>query len=310
MISFDDIIPPVDRALLESELNQDRFVRTTNKGGNEIYIINHHNAPNSMREIGRLREMAFRMAGGGTGMPYDIDEADTDPVHYYEQLIVYNRQDKEIVGGYRFILGEKSYDQIKKKFHLSTAHYFDFSSKMMEDYLPYSIELGRSWVQPAYQPSVNARKGLFSLMNIWDGLGGLVTQYPSCKYFFGKVTLYPHYNRQARNLLLSFMEFYFPSRPDLCEPKPELLATFDTKEFDQKFDKTLPFKDGIKVLSKMLRAYGEQIPPLFNIYMNLSTSMMTFGTATNPDFGSVEETGLLIEIEHIEPRVKERHIHY
>ncbi len=305
----DAIIDPVDRSLIESELTSDRFVRDTNKAGNKIYMINHHNAPNTMREIGRLREVSFRYAGGGTGLEIDIDEYDTCE-KCYEQLIVYNPEDREIVGGYRFILGENAWDEEKGEFRLSTSHYFNFTERMKEDYLLHSIELGRSWVQPDYQPSVNPRKGVFSLMNIWDGLGSLCIKYPEVKYFFGKVTMYTNYNKEARDLLLAFMAHYFPNRPDLCEPKRSFFSGFDQSLFDQLFDKNLPYSEGFKLLHKLLKERGEWIPPLINIYMNLSSTMVTFGTAKNPDFGDVEETGLLVTIGDIYPEITSRHIDY
>ncbi|MEQ6168101.1 GNAT family N-acetyltransferase [Ekhidna sp. MALMAid0563] len=304
-----EIIAPIDRELIEQELNEERFVRDTNKGGNKIYILNHHNAPNVMREIGRLREVSFRYAGGGTGEEVDIDSADTSD-RCYEQLVVYNPEDREIIGGYRFITGERARNPETGDFELSTAHYFDFSDRMKEEFLPYSIELGRSWVQPDYQPANNPRKGLFALMNIWDGLGCLVTQYPEIKYFFGKVTMYTSYNTEARNILLSFMAHYFPNRLGLCEPKKELFAGFDDALFKKHFDKDLSYQDGFKLLHKLLKERGEFIPPLINIYMSLSDTMMTFGTAQNPDFGDVEETAILVTIEDIHQEVIDRHVNY
>lgn len=303
------IIDPIDRALLESELTEARFVRNTNKAGNKIYIVNHHNSPNTMQEIGRLREESFRAAGGGTGLSVDIDEADTSE-RCYDQLIVYSPEDREIVGGYRFITGEKAKNPSNGSFDLSTAHYFDFTDQMKDEYLPYSIELGRSWVQPSYQPSVNPRKGVFALMNIWDGLGSLVINYPEIKYLFGKVTMYTHFHSEARDILLSFMSHYFPNRPDLCTPKEELNAPHDKKLFDELFQKDMSYEEGFKLLNKLLKERGEYIPPLINIYMGLSKTMITFGTAQNPDFGDVEETGILVTIADIHQEVKDRHIHY
>lgn len=304
-----DIIAPIDRELIEHELTDERFVRDTNKAGNKIYIVNHHNAPNTMQEIGRLREVSFRHAGGGTGLPVDIDEADTSE-RCYEQLIVYSPEDREIVGGYRFITGERAFNEQTGDFELSTAHYFDFTERMKQEFLPHAIELGRSWVQPNYQPGINPRKGLFALMNIWDGLGSLVINYPEINYFFGKVTMYTHYNKEARDILLSFMNHYFPNRPDLCSPKPELHAPYDDTLFNEHFEKGLPYEEGFKLLHKLLKERGEYIPPLINIYMGLSKTMITFGTAQNPDFGDVEETGVLVTIADIHPEVTDRHINY
>ena len=305
----EDIIAPVERQLIEAELTEERFVRNTNKGDNKIYIINHHNSPNTMREIGRLREVSFRYAGGGTGHEVDIDEYDTCE-RCYEQLIVYNPEDQEIIGGYRFITGGRALNEETGEFDLSTAHYFDFTDVMKEKHLSHSIELGRSWVQPDYQPAVNPRKGVFALMNIWDGLGTLVVSYPHIKYFFGKVTMYTNYNKEARDILLGFMAHYFPMRPDLCAPKPEYHAGFNQSLFDRYFDKSLEYTEGFKQLNKLLKERGEWIPPLINIYMNLSSTMVTFGTALNPDFGDVEETGLLVTISDIYPEITSRHIDY
>ena len=132
------IIKPVSRALLMEELNESRFLRETNRAGNEIYVVTAAECPNVMREIGRLREWAFRSAGGGTGEEVDIDAEDLAP-DGYQQLVVWDPAAKEIVGGYRFIICQSG-DQK----HLSTEHYFRFSDEFRRDYLPYAIELGRS----------------------------------------------------------------------------------------------------------------------------------------------------------------------
>ena len=267
----EEIISPIDKDLIEQELGDERFVRDTNKGGNKIYILNHHNAPNTMREIGRLREVSFRYAGGGTGKSLDIDEADMAE-RCYEQLIVYSPEDREIIGGYRFIIGDRAYNEGSGEFDLSTSHYFDFSDQMKKDFLPYAIELGRSWVQPNYQPSINPRKGVFALMNIWDGLGCLVTSYPQIKYFFGKVTMYTSYNKEARDILLSFMAHYFPNRLNLCRPKGTLFSGFEDGLFKDHFDPEMEYQEGFKLLNKLLKEREEFIPPLINIYMSLSST--------------------------------------
>lgn len=298
------IIEPIDRAVMESELTVDRFVRHTNKGNNEIYIVNHHNSPNVMLEIGRLRELSFRSAGGGTGLPYDIDHYDTDEI-CYEQLIVYSREDRAIIGGYRFIEVNKA-TRGDGSIGISTASYFNFSDRFLKDFAPYTIELGRSWVQPDYQPSVNPRKGIFALDNIWDGLGALTKLY-NVKFFFGKVTMYPSYNPKARDILLYFMHFYFPDNDNLMEPKEPLGIHSDPKEFEEIFN-DLSFQDGFKALNSYIRGLNETIPPLVNIYMGLSPTMKTFGTMRNTDFGDVEETGIMVTIEDVYPEKKERHI--
>lgn len=301
------IIAPIDREILMNELHAIGKLRTTRKGGNEIYQVNIHNAPNVVKEIGRLREVTFRFAGGGTGKPIDLDEYDTDDL-CYEQLIVWSPEDQEIVGGYRFIHCKKAIlgeDDIR----LSTSHYFDFEPRFVTDYLPYTLELGRSWVQPNFQPSNNPRKGLYALDNIWDGLGALVHTYPDIRYFFGKVTMYPTYNQESRDFLLHFMHHYFPDKQGLMKPFQPLQQNYDA-DFVESQLAGLEFKEGFKVLNSYVRARGENVPPLVNIYMNLSPTMLCFGTAVNHEFGDVEETGILVTLADIYDDKKERHINY
>jgi len=302
---MEPIITAIDRTVLKAELNEDRFIRTTRKGDNEIYIVNIHNAPNVLKEIGRLRELTFRTAGGGTGRSIDLDHYDTDEI-CYEQLIVWSPEDEEIVGGYRYI---KCGDALlpNNEIALSTQHYFDFTDKFLKEYLPNTIELGRSWVQPLFQPSINPRKGLFALDNIWDGLGALVVNNPDIKYFFGKVTMYPNYNRESRDFLLHFMRHYFPDNEHLMKPYHRLEQNYDVAFCDAQLE-GLDFKEGFKVLNSYIRDRSENIPPLVNIYMNLSPTMKTFGTAVKPDFGTVEETGILVTIADIYEEKKVRHI--
>lgn len=304
---MEDIIAPVDRGVIKSELTRDAFLRYTNNGNNEVYLINYHTAPNVMREIGRLRELTFRSAGGGTGQALDIDENDTCE-HNFDQLIAWNPEDEEIIAGYRVIRCDRARDK-NGVFHLSTAHYFQFSDEFIENYLPYAIELGRSWVQPKYQPSIDNRKGLFSLDNLWDGLGALVEINPDIKYLFGKVTMYPHFNAKARDLLIFFMETYFPDKRKLLQPYQNIVVGYKT-DITPYLDlfKGLSYKEGYKVLNKYIRDLGENVPPLINTYMNLSPTMMCFGTALNDEFGEVEETGILITLDDIYPAKKERHI--
>ncbi|MEN9442425.1 MAG: hypothetical protein RLZ33_2502, partial [Bacteroidota bacterium] len=294
---MENIIAPIDKEIIKAELSPECFVRKTRKGDNEIYIIDQHNAPNTLQEIGRLREVTFRASGGGTGLPVDLDEFDTNE-KCYKQLIVWSPEDEEIVGGYRYIKCSEAIDETTGEILLSTTHYFDFSERFINDYLPYTIELGRSWVQPNFQPTVNPRKGLFALDNIWDGLGALVIFNPEIKYFFGKVTMYPNYNTASRDFLLHFMNHYFPDKENLMKPFHPLVQNYDRSYVEGQL-KGLDFKDGFKVLNSAVRENGEFIPPLVNIYMNLSPTMKTFGTAVNPDFGNVEETGILVTIADI-----------
>lgn len=300
------MMQPVDRTLLEKELSPERFVKKTNKGDNDIYIVNYHNAPNVLKEIGRLRELSFSQAGGGTGNDIDLDDFDTSE-NCYEQLIVYDREDREIVSGYRFKDCSTAISP-SGEILLSTKHYFNFSDKFIKEYLPYTIELGRSWVQPLYQAGGgSSRKGIFALDNIWDGLGSIIINYPHIKYFFGKVTMYSSYNKQARNALLYFMNSYFPDLENLVTPIHPIEINTDLSEI-KRLIRDKNFDEGLKSLYQYLKSHGETVPPLINTYMKISDTMKSFGTALNPDFGGVEETAILVTIDDIYPEKKERHI--
>jgi hypothetical protein len=302
------IIPAVDRSLLKSELTSERFLRYANNGNNQIYLVDYHNAPNTVREIGRLREMTFRNAGGGTGLSLDLDENDTHD-NCYQQLITWNPEDEEIVAGYRLIKCKMAGLDEHGKINLSTAHLFNFSDKFIRHYLPHTIELGRSFVQPKYQPGIDNRKGIFSLDNLWDGLGAVVMLNSDIKYLFGKVTMYQHYHSEARDILLYFMHHYFPDPDKLVRPYDHLKLSYKSEEkmFLGMFD-GLDYKNGYKLLNSKIRSYGENIPPLINTYMNLSPTMKTFGTALNDEFGAVEETGIMITLEDIYESKKQRHL--
>ena len=301
-----EIIQPIDKELLKSELTPERQLRMTNKSNNEIYVITAHNSPNVMKEIGRLREIAFREAGGGTGKSMDIDEFDTMD-NCYKQLIVWNPEAEEIIGGYRYLLGTDVELDENGQPILATGHMFHFSDKFMKDYMPQTIELGRSFVSLEYQSSKMGAKSLFALDNLWDGLGALTVVMPNVKYFFGKMTMYPSYVRKGRDMILYFLKKHFNDHDNLIKPMKPLKIETDEKELEQLFCEE-SFKDDYRILNREVRKMGYNIPPLVNAYMGLSPTMKMFGTAINYGFGDVEETGILIAVDEILEENRIRHI--
>ena len=302
-----EIIQPISKELLKKELTPERQLRMTNKSHNEIYIVDAHNAPNVLLEIGRLREIAFREAGGGTGKPYDLDEFDTMD-NCYKQLIVWNPEAEEIIGGYRYILGTDVEVGADGQPILATSHMFHFSERFMRDYMPQTIELGRSFVSLAYQnTNKNGSKSLFALDNLWDGLGALTVIKPNVKYFFGKMTMYPSHIRKGRDMILSFLNKHFDDTENLITPMKPLEIEEDPEELKKLFCEE-SFKDDYRILNREVRKLGLNIPPLVNAYMSLSPTMKLFGTAINDGFGDVEETGILIAVDEILEEKRMRHI--
>lgn len=302
----EEIIKPIDKAVLKSELTPDRLLRMTNKSHNEIYIITAHNAPNVMKEIGRLREIAFREAGGGTGKSMDIDEFDICE-NCYKQLIVWNPETQEIIGGYRYLLGSEWEINSDGQPKLATSHMFHFSDRFLKEYMPYTVELGRSFVTLEYQSSRMGSKSLFALDNLWDGLGALTVVKPNIKYYFGKMTMYPSYIRRGRDMILYFLKKHFDDKENLIIPMKPLKIETDEAELRQLFCED-DFKKDYKILNREVRKLGYNIPPLVNAYMGLSPTMKLFGTAINYGFGDVEETGILIAVDEILESKRVRHI--
>lgn len=300
------IIPPVDVALIRKELSQDLFLRTTNKAGNELYLFKAADAPHTMREVGRLREEAFRFYGGGTGKEVDIDDFDTDP-DGYTQLIVWDPSEQAILGGYRFIFGSDVKVGADGRPHLATGEMFHFSLQFMTEYLPYTIELGRSFVSLPYQSTRMGSKSMFALDNLWDGLGALTVLNKEMKYFYGKVTMYSDYNKEARNLILYFLDKHFHDHEELVVPISPLPIEVDPERMAELFP-TDNFRINYRALNKEVRRLGINVPPLVSAYMSLSPEMRVFGTAINHEFGGVEETGILIAIDKILAEKRERHI--
>ena len=301
-----EIISPVSKELLKSELTRERQLRMTNKSNNEIYVVTAHQAPNVMREIGRLREIAFREAGGGTGKEVDIDEFDTCE-NCYKQLIVWNPDEEEIIGGYRYLMGTDWELDDQGQPILATSHMFHFSEKFLRDYMPYTVELGRSFVSLEYQNVQKNTKSIFALDNLWDGLGALTVLFPNLKYFFGKMTMYPSYVRKGRDMILYFLKKHFDDKENLITPMKPLVLESDPDELEQLFSGK-NFKEDYRILNSEVRKMGYNIPPLVNAYMGLSPTMKLFGTAINYGFGDVEETGILIAVDEILEQKRVRHI--
>ena len=302
---MEPIIPPIDRDAIERELTPARFLRHTNKGDNQLYVVDAFNAPYTMREIGRLREEAFRQAGGGTGKSLDIDEFDTMP-EPCRQLIVWDPREREILGGYRFITGDKI-DMSGGVPRIATSHMFRFSDRFLREILPQTLELGRSFVSPAFQSSKAGSRALYALDNLWDGLGALTVVYPHIKYLFGKVTMYPAFGRRNLDLILGFLNKHFPDPDGYVRPIKAVETMAMSPEIQGLFSGA-SYKEDYKILHHLIREQGLNIPPLVNAYMSLSPTMRMFGTAVNEEFGDVEESGIFLTISDILQEKKERHI--
>jgi len=295
---------PIDQIL--AELTKDKLLRLTNNGNNEVYIFDNNTSPALMHEVGRVREITFRHAGGGTDKDLDIDEFDLDTQDPQKQLIVWDPENREMVGGYRYYFPPKGCNNCDVT-KLASSSYFSFSEKCHKKYFPHMMELGRSFVNPDYQSRAGGRKSLYALDNLWDGLGALILDNHHLKYLFGKVTMYPHFNQRARNMILYFLRRHFSDPDKLIVPLDP--ANIDIQEEEmRKLFRGWRYRDNYKILSREVRNLNETIPPLINAYMGLSPTMRTFGTFINHKFGDVEETGIMITLRDIYIEKINRHL--
>jgi hypothetical protein len=299
------IIPPVDKELLKAELNEETLLRDTNRAGNKLYVVGPE-AKNVIREIGRLREIAFRNDGGGTGEPLDIDKFDTDPAYGYRQLVLWDPEAEQIIGGYRFcICDEAVYDRYGQPI-LTSSHMFEFSKKFIEEYLPYTLELGRSFVSLEYQSSKAGAKTLYALDNLFDGIAALGVLYKKrISHFFGKMTIYKEYPQEAREIIMVFLRMYFGKKSRLIHIRKEVKV--ENKKKYLKLFKGNDFKEDYKVLKAEVLKHGVSIPPLVNTYMNVSPTMIYFGTGINDEFGDIYDSGILITFAELYPEKINRH---
>lgn len=302
---MEKIIDPVSLDLIKSELTPDKKLCDTNKAGNEIYIIDGQNAPNVLREVGRLREVSFREAGGSSGLSLDLDSFDTMEVSY-KQIVIWDPAAEAILGGYRYILGPDVKIKEDGQPLLATSHMFTFSEQFIKDYLPHVMELGRSFVTPDYQSSKAGAKAIFAMDNLWDGIGAVMMDHPGILYFFGKMTTYPSYDKSALDLILHFLWKHFPDPEGLVRPKDPIFPSTDGRLLDM----LLPdeeFKPDYRNLKEAVHKLGTSIPPLVNSYMNSSPTMKMFGTAVNDEFSDVLETGILVCFDEMYPDKRDRH---
>ena len=301
-----DLSIPIDRDLIKAELTDDKLLRTTNKAGNLIYLTTASESPNVMKEIARIRELAFRLCGAGSGKVFDMDEFDWAE-RPYKQLFVWDPQNEEIVGGYRLIFGNEVKINENGQPDLVTAGMYKFSEKFIKEYLPSTIELGRSFVHPDYQATKMGSKSLYSLDNLWDGLGAITVLRPDMKYFFGKVTVYPSYDEVARECIFTFLNTYFPDAENLVEPIEPFNRPEIAKDFEGLF-KGVGFKEEYKILNSNVRERGVNIPPLVNTYMGLSAKMKSFGYAVCEELGGLIEFAIMVPIYEMYEEKKARHI--
>lgn len=280
-----NIIHPVDRKAIKSELNNATLLGFT-KEGMKIFLTTKNVSPQTVNEIARLREMTFRKVGEGTGKKLDLDKYD----NYYSHLIVWNDQELDIVGAYRIGLGSEIMERYGNDgFYTSTL--FDFNDEFIKNYLPNSIELGRSFVQKKYW-NTNA------LNYLWQGIGAYLANYPSVQFMFGGVSISNNYSDEAKELITYYFGKWFNDDLNLANSKRKfIIAEKNQKEYAALFCSDNP-KGDYKILKKMIQPLGFSVPILFKHYSDLckekGVKFLDFGI--DPDFENCVDGLILVDV--------------
>jgi len=280
-----------DRAILKRELAQAESLGTT-ADGKTIYLWQRNGQEEApiLRELGRLREIAFRAVGEGTGKRRDTDSFDDDYLH----LILWDDEDLEIVGAYRFI--PTAMREPEALYSYSLFHYDD----KMQDILEHGIELGRSFIQPRYW----GRRGLDYL---WSGIGAYLARYPHYRYLFGPVSISGGLPPAARDLLVAFYRLWFPASHPLAASRrpypaslPEVLAQFGGEDYVEDLTR----------LKSLLGNLGCGIPPLYKQYSELcepgGVQFIDFGS--DPAFNNCVDGLVLVDLCYLKASRYQRYI--
>lgn len=298
------IIAPIDPQLMKQELTEDLFFCEAAHGNAKVYLLDNLTAPNVMKEIGRLREMAFRQGGGGTGEPMDLDRFDLDPsLGGYKQILLWDPERDSIIGGYRFVCCRNCQMDSEGQPIMPSSHLFTFSQRFLKHEFRNTIELSRSFISPEYQSTGDGlRQSVFALDNLLDAISKLPHML-HIKYFFGKMTIYRSFPQECLDMLQYFLHKYFPPRGKDSWLTAKQPIPFPAEGSMDDIFNGGDFANDYRILKDRLKQFDARIPPMINTYMNLSNTMQYFGGGFNDEFGDVIECGAIVKHQDI---LKER----
>ncbi|MCV2886134.1 lysophospholipid acyltransferase family protein [Aestuariibacter sp. AA17] len=284
---------PEDRAVLCQAIKRECEKLGETADGKIIYLYRHTRSSPIMRELGRLREIAFRAVGEGSNSRRDIDKYDSDYFH----LLLWDRDDLEIAGAYR--LGDaKALIESKGLEGLYSNSLFQYGDKM-DVYFENGLELGRSFVQPKYW-------GKRSLDYLWFGIGAFLSHNPQYRFLFGPVSLSDAYPKAAKDLLIQFYQIYFGGESDIASPRtpyhlpPELHLMFEGKNYKEDFAN----------LKHLLANMGVAVPTLYKQYSEIcepeGVKFLSFNI--DPDFNNCIDGLVVVDTHLLKPKKKERYL--
>lgn len=293
--TIETVAHPVDTKALKKTLYQSRLLGET-KDGKKIFFYQYQDDCPVMQEIARLRELTFRTVEEGTGQRHDLDQYDV----YYSHLVLWDENDLEIVGSYRIGEGHKiMQSQGVEGFYTSTL--FDLNPEFKK-YLPNSIELGRSFVQPRYW-------GQRSLDYLWYGIGAYLREQPDIRYLFGPVSMSNAYPHLAKEVIISFYQQQFGSDLNLATARQPFIVSEQAQQF-AKTEFNADYKSSFKILNSELKKLGVKVPMLYKQYVELCTDKGCHFIDFNidPDFNNCIDSLIMIELDKITDKKRQRYI--
>ena len=294
--TYQAIAPAEDREQLAEEIKGSEFIGETGDG-KHIYLFKHQANSVVMNELGRLRELTFRMVEEGTGKRRDLDKYD----EYYMHLLLWDSQDQQIVGAYRIFDTSRIFSGQEPDILYSSLIYK--YKENMKPYFKQGMELGRSFVQPKYW-------GKRSLDYLWYGIGALISKNPNYRYLFGAVSLSDGYPQEAKDMIVHFYATHFPARettvealyPYNIEPSklPELQAMFPGEDYSSEFT----------LLKKRLKKLDCTIPTLYKQYAELGEPGGVAICASGLDitFSNVIDGFVMVDIWKLKPAKRMRYL--
>jgi hypothetical protein len=293
--TYETVVHPVSRSLLKRQLYKSELLGET-ADGKKIFLHDAQENDVVLTEVGRLRELTFRTVEEGTGGKIDIDKYD----RYYRHIILWDDSDLEIVGAYRVGEGSRILRQLGLK-GLYTTTLFDFSASL-QNLLPQSLELGRSFVQPRYW-------GRRSLDYLWYGIGAYLRNHPEIRYLFGPVSLSNAYPAASKELIVSFYQHQFGSSQALAKPLMPFELSRETRAFAaQRF--SADYKTGFETLNRELERYGVKVPTLYKQYSELCDDRGCEFLAFNidPEFNYCVDSLILVDLDKVKIKKRQRYI--
>jgi putative hemolysin len=259
------------------------------QGEFDVYELAASQAPNIVREIGRLREISFRQAGEGTGSSFDLDRFDD----YYTHFVLWNRELRQIAGGYR--LGNVR--EILQRFGTSglyTATLFRYGPSFFES-IGGALELGRSFITPEYQ------RHYLPLLQLWKGIGVYLVRHPESPILFGAVSISNVYSPASREVMTAFLRAQRAPQ-DLVDKVgsrvPFHRGARCAMPRELNFSRALTMSDVSERVSG-LEADGKDLPILVKHYLRLGGK--TLALAVDPKFSDVLDALIMVNLRTSDP---------